>query len=103
NNLRRLYPALQTGAQSNLWSDANGPGLFAFTRRLGTQEVFVVFNTANANKTLPPCPVICSPGTKMQNVFDAQETFAVNDDGRTPSLVLPGTSAKIFVAASQVR
>ncbi|HXS69876.1 MAG TPA: alpha-amylase family glycosyl hydrolase [Candidatus Polarisedimenticolia bacterium] len=103
NNLRRLYPALQTGAQSNLWSDANGPGLFAFTRRLGTQEVFVVFNTANANKTLPPCSVICAPGTKMQNVLDARESFAVSDGGRTPSLVLPGTSAEIFVEESQVR
>ena len=54
NNFRRLYPALQTGVQSNLWSNANGPGLFAYTRRLGAQEVFVVFNTAETNQILPP-------------------------------------------------
>ena len=47
NNFRRLYPALQTGVQSNLWSNASGPGLFAYTRRLETQEVLVVFNTAS--------------------------------------------------------
>ena len=28
NNFRRLYPALQTGVQINLWSDPQGPGLF---------------------------------------------------------------------------
>ena len=102
NNLRRLYPALETGAQSNLWSDTNGPGLFAFTRRLGTQEVFVVFNTANTNETLPPCPVNYPRGMKMQNVLNETESFAVGNDGRTPLLLVPATSAKIFVAHSQV-
>ena len=60
NNFRRLYPALQTGVQSNLWNSVHGPGLFAFTRQLGTQEVFVVFNTAGTNQTLPACPMVLS-------------------------------------------
>ncbi len=38
NNFRRLYPALQTGGQTNLWSDANGPGLLAFARRLARRK-----------------------------------------------------------------
>jgi glycosidase len=102
NNLRRLYPALQTGEQSNLWSNANGPGLFAYTRRLGAQEVFVVFNTANTNETLPPCPTMYPAGTKMRNTLDETEVMTVRADGKFPSLMLAGTSAKIFVPESQM-
>ena len=102
NNLRRLYPALQTGVQSNLWSNASGPGLFAFMRRLGTQEVFVVCNTANTNLILPACPTIHPAGTQLQNVLDEKENLTVLAGGRTPPIVVPGTSAKVFVAASQI-
>ena len=75
NNFRRLYPALQTGVQSNLWNNTNGPGLFAYTRRLGSQEVFVVFNTATTAQTLPPCPTIYPKGTKLQNLLDENESL----------------------------
>ena len=47
NNFRRLYPALQLGSHVNLRSDPNGPGLFAYARRLGAEEVFVVLNTSS--------------------------------------------------------
>lgn len=103
NNFRRLYPALQTGAQSNLWSDAKFPGLFAYMRRLETQEVFVVFNTATTNQTLPPCPTIFPAGTKLQNLLDETENLTVRNGGQTPPLVVPGTSVKIFIAQSQIR
>jgi glycosidase len=102
NNLRRLYPALGTGEQSILWSDANGPGLLAFTRRLGAQEVLVVFNTAQTNQTLPSCPINFPSGTKMENVLEQMDSFTV-DSGHTPSLLISATSAKIFVAEPQVR
>ena len=84
NNFRRLYPALQTGVQSNLWSNANGPGLFAYARRLGAQQVFVVFNTAETNQNLPPCPTIYPPGTKLQNLLDEKENLTVLAGGQTP-------------------
>jgi len=103
NNFRRLYPALQTGVQSNLWSTTNGPGLFAYTRRLGAQEVLVVFNTANTNQTLPACPTIYPPGTKMKNLLDQKETTTVRAGGRTRPIIVSGTSAKIFIAESQIR
>jgi glycosidase len=102
NNFRRLYPALQTGAQRILWSDT-GPGLFAYTRRLGSQEVLVVFNTASTNQILGPCPVIYPAGTKMQNLFAREENLTISADGRTPSIIVPGNSAKIFVTESEIR
>ena len=103
NNFRRLYPALQTGVQSNLWSNINGPGLFAYTRRLGTQEVFVVFNTADTGQTLPACSTICPAGTRLQNLLGQNENLTVNSKGLIPSIIVPATSAKIFIAESQVR
>ncbi len=103
NNFRRLYPALQTGVQSNLWSHANGPGLLAYSRRLGAQEVFVVFNTAGVNQTLPACPTIYPAGTKLLNLLDASESVTVVAGGKIPRLTVPGTSAKIFVAVSEIR
>ncbi len=102
NNFRRLYPALQTGGQTNLWSDANGPGLLAFARRLGTQEVFVVLNTATTNQTLPTYPTIYPAGTKLVNLLDPQETTTVLPKSKIPGMVLPGASAKIFIPLAQV-
>jgi len=102
NNFRRLYPALQTGVQSNLWSNATGPGLFAYTRRLGPQEVFVVLNTAETNQIISACPMTHAAGTKLVNVLDENETVAVQTGGQTPPIVVPGTSAKIFVAKSEI-
>ncbi|HUA39070.1 MAG TPA: alpha-amylase family glycosyl hydrolase [Candidatus Sulfopaludibacter sp.] len=103
NNFRRLYPVLQTGIQSNLWAGAGGPGLFAYIRRLGTQQVFVVFNTAETNRILPPCPTIYPAGKRLQNLLDEKENLTVLAGGKTPSLAVPGTSAKIFVAKSEIR
>ena len=102
NNFRRLYPALQTGVQSNLWSNANGPGLFAYSRQLGAQEVFVVFNTAATSQMLPGCPAIYPPGTSLVNLLDPRETITVLAGSKTPAITVPATSAKIFIARSQL-
>lgn len=103
NNFRRLYPAFQTGDQSNLWSDAGGPGLFAYARRLARQQALVVFNTANNNKTLRACPTIYPAGTKLVNLLDQNESMTLTANGQTPPLIVPGTSAKIFLPESDLR
>jgi alpha-amylase len=103
NNFRRLYPALRMGVQSNLWSDASGPGLFAYARRLGRQQVFIVFNTADHKRTLPACPMIYPAGTRLENLLDQAESITLTANGLTPPFDVPGTSAKIFVPESDVR
>ena len=102
NNFRRLYPALSTGIQSIVWSDASGPGLFAYTRRLGGQEVLVVFNTASTNQLLPGYVTAYPSGTALVNLLDPQETVAVLADQQTPAISLSGSSAKVFIAQSQM-
>ncbi len=101
NNFRRLYPALLTGSHVNLWSDPSGPGLFAYARRLNTQEVFVVFNTATSAQTLTNRPTIYPAGTTLVNLLDTNETTVVTPGPRIPSITVPATSAKIFIAQSQ--
>ncbi|HEY3762894.1 MAG TPA: alpha-amylase family glycosyl hydrolase [Verrucomicrobiae bacterium] len=103
NNFRRLYPELQTGAQTNLWSDAHGPGLCAYTRTLNGQQALIVFNTAVTNQVLPAMQTIYREGTKLQNLLDENEDLMIERDGQTLPVDVPGASAKIFVPASQVR
>ena len=103
NNFRRLYPALRTGAHNNLWYDGDGPGRFAYSRTLGTQSVFVVFNTASFSRTLPPRPTIHSPGTVLVNLLDTNETIVIDGSSQTPNINIPSTTAKLFVAQSQWR
>ena len=102
NNFRRLYPALQTGVQSNLWSNADGPGLFAYVRRLGAQEVFVVFNTARTSQTLPGHPTIYPPGTRLVDLLDAREITTVLPGSKVAAITVPAISVRIFIAESEM-
>jgi alpha-amylase len=103
NNFRRLYPALQIGSHINKWYTPSGPGLFAYARRLGTQEVFVVFNTANSAQTLPNRSTIFAPGTRIVNLLDTTEILTVTATPETPPITVPGMTGKIFVAESDWR
>ncbi len=104
NNFRRLYPALRTGAHANLWSNWSAPGLFAYARRLGNEEAFVVFNTATSAQTIGARPTIHPEGTVLVNILNPTETITVTADvDGIPVMTIPATSAKIFVAQDQVR
>ena len=103
NNLRRLYPALATGTHVNQWNDASGPGLFAYSRIRSAQEALVVLNTGGVGQTLPPRPSSYPPGTVLVNQLDAVETITVRDDRNFPSINVPATSAKIFVAQADAK
>jgi glycosidase len=102
NNFRRLYPAISLGTHVNLWNAPNGPGLFAYARRLGTQEVFVVFNTSGSTQTLPARSTIYATGTPLVNLLNPAEVITVAS-AQTPTISVPATTAKIFIAQSQVQ
>ena len=100
NNFRRLYSALLTGSHVNKWNDPDSPGLFAYARRLGAEEVFVVFNTATSTQTLTNRSTIFPAGTQIVNLFDTNEVLTVTSIPEIPPITVPGTTAKIFVARS---
>ena len=102
NNFRRLYPALTLGQHVNQWYNPSGPGLFAYARRLGTQEVFVVFNTASSTQTLTNRATIYASGTALVNLLDPNEILTVTAGSQTPLISVPSTTAKIFIAQSQL-
>ncbi len=102
NNFRRLYPALTLGAYVNQASNSNGPGLFAYSRVLGTQEVFVVFNTAGTVQTLPAHTLTYPAGTVLENLLAPAETITLAAGSQTPAINVPSMAAKIFLAQSQV-
>jgi len=104
NNFRRLYPALRTGTHHSLWANWSAPGLFAYARRSGNEEAYVVFNTAGSPQTIGARPTIHPAGTVLVNLLNPAEkvTVLAGVDG-LPSMSIPATSAKIFVAESQVR
>jgi len=104
NNFRRLYPALRTGEHINLWANFSGPGLFAYARRLGGEEAFVVLNTASTSQTIGARPTIHPAGTVLVNLLNTAETVTVvsGSDG-IPSMAISPMSVKIFVAQSQMK
>lgn len=104
NNLRRLYPALRTGTHVNLWANWSAPGLFAYARRAGNQEAYVVLNTATTAQAIGDRPTIHPAGTVLVNVLNPSErvTVVAGVDG-IPGMSIPATSAKIFVAQNQVQ
>ncbi|EEF58131.1 alpha-amylase family glycosyl hydrolase [Pedosphaera parvula] len=103
NNFRRLYAPLQIGTHVNKWYTPSGPGLFAYARRLGTQEVFVVFNTASSAQTLTNRSTIFAPGTHIVNLLDPTEVLTVTATPETPPITVQGMTGKIFVAESDWR
>jgi alpha-amylase len=101
NNFRRLYPALTLGSYVNRASNSSGPGLFAYSRIINTQEVFVVFNTAGSSQTLPATTLTYPGGTVLLNLLNTNETYTLNSGSQTPPITVPATTAKIFIAQSQ--
>jgi len=102
NNFRRLYPSLRKGSHLNRWNNPGGPGLFAYARVLDGEEVFVVFNTANGAQTLDPRPTSYPAGTVLVNLFNTNETITtVAGVNGMPSIHVPGSSTKMFIAASR--
>ncbi|MGH7993574.1 MAG: alpha-amylase family glycosyl hydrolase, partial [Limisphaerales bacterium] len=102
NDFRRLYPAISLGSYKNQASNSSGPGLFAYSRVSDTQEVFVVFNTAGSTQVLTPCTLTYAGGTVLVNLLNTNETCTLNSSSQTPAIAVPGASAKIFIAQSQV-
>ncbi|MGD1088392.1 MAG: alpha-amylase family glycosyl hydrolase [Verrucomicrobiota bacterium] len=101
NNFRRLYPAISLGSYTNQEYNSSGPGLFAYSRILNTQEVFAVFNTAGSSQTLPARTLTYPTGTVIVNLLNTNETYTLTTGSQTPAIAVPSVTAKIFIAQSQ--
>ena len=88
NNFRRLYPALTLGSHVNQWNTPGGPGLFAYSRVLNTEELFVVFNTAGTNMSLPSRTLTYPPERVLVNLLNTNETITLNSSSQTPAITV---------------
>lgn len=103
NNFRRLYPAISLGSYVSQWNNTSGPGLYAYSRILGNQEVFIVLNTASSSQTLPARTLTYPTGTVLVNLLSPAETYTLTAGSQTPSISVPAMTTKIFIAQSQVQ
>jgi glycosidase len=103
NNFRRLYAPLQVGSYVQSYTNSSGPGLFAYARRQGAQEVYVAFNTSSSTQTLPSRITTFPAGSHIVNLFDTNEVLTISAGPQIPSFSVPSSSAKIFVAQSAWR
>ena len=70
---------------------------------LVVQEVLVVFNTATSTQTLPAVGLTYAPGTMLVNLLNTNEIITVTGASQTPSISVPSTTAKIFIAPILVK
>jgi hypothetical protein len=78
--LRRLYPALRRGTQVERYAEA-GPGIYAFSRLDGAQEVLVVLNTHANARTGNNLATTWAAGTSVANLLDPAQTWTVEPAG----------------------
>ncbi len=101
NNFRRLYPALMLGTYTNQANNASGPGLFAYTRSLNSQEILVALNSDGSTQTLAACQMTYPAGTALVNLLNTNETVTLDGSGKTSGISVPAISGKMFIALSQ--
>jgi glycosidase len=102
NGARDAYPALRRGAQFQRWNDPKGPGIYAFSRIFGKQEVTVVMNTSNKPQSVSGMWVdnkVTPGGTKLIDAM--QPSYKVEaraaDGGSKLDVTVPPFSVRILV------
>ncbi|NUT37131.1 MAG: DUF3459 domain-containing protein [Hamadaea sp.] len=99
-DVRRALPALRRGRQTPRYADADRPGLYAFSRHTGEQEVLVVLNTsAEPREAVVPVGALLSAYTGLADALDPAHTATVTPDG--VAVALPGHGVRILTAAAQ--
>ncbi len=100
-DLRRAVPALRRGLEFPRWSDAAGPGLYAFSRILGGEEVLVVLNTSLTTRAAEPCvdAALTPPGTLLRDALDPEwsaRAFPSLGASRV-AVSVPGLGARVLM------
>ena len=67
---------------------------------MGSETVFVVFNTASTSQTLTNLSTTFTAGTTILNLLDTNETVTITSTPETPAISVAATTAKIFIAQS---
>jgi glycosidase len=97
NQLRRSYSALRRGSLV-IREVSSSPGIFAYSRIDGSQEVLVVVNTSDSAKSGAAWQTTFAPGTVLVNLFDPSQTVTVNSSQKVPAgTPIVGNGYAVFV------
>ena len=101
-DLRKQYPALSRGEQYVRWSDANGNGIYAFSRIYKGEEILVVVNTAAEARSADMWvdASLTPAGTELQDAIDPgnkTKAYAPQEGGSKVWVQVPPHGARVFV------
>lgn len=101
SEVRRSFPALLKGKQWVRWSDPDGPGIYAFSRIHGDQEVLVVLNTSDQTKraTMFVDAGHSPPGSIFSDLLDLAtnaEAYAGPEGGSKLAVSVPPLGVRVF-------
>ena len=80
---RAAHPALSVGEQYSRWSDPTGPGIHAFSRISGDEEVVVIVNTSGATRSAEMWvdAGLTPAGTKLTDELDRSYQVSAHAPG----------------------
>jgi glycosidase len=101
-DVRKRHPALSEGEQYVRWSDAHGPGLYAFSRIHDGEEVVVVLNTAAEQRSADMWidAGLSAPGTRFVDELDGAfeaSAYAPAEGGAKLSVRVPAHGVRVLV------
>jgi len=106
-DLRRAYPALRRGEQYVRWSDANGAGLYAFSRIHEGQEVLVVLNTAGETRSVEMFvdAALTPAGAALSDALNPGYAVTAHaaDGGSKASVSVPAYGVRVLVRPAPSR
>jgi glycosidase len=100
--IRKRHPALSEGEQYVRLSDPHGPGLYAFSRIHGGEEVVVVMNTAGEQRSADMWidANLSAPGTRFVDELDGAfeaSAYIPAEGGAKLSVRVPAHGVRVLV------
>jgi hypothetical protein len=108
SDLRNDYAPLRRGEQWVRWSNAESPGIYAFSRIYEGQEVVVVLNTSNQSQNASNLWVdahITPGGTTLVDALHPryQQTVRASGGGSQIDVTIPAKGVRVLVHRDQYR
>lgn len=102
NQFRRAYSALRRGSLV-VREVHSSPGIFAYSRVDGANEVLVVVNTSDSSQVGQAWQTNFAAGTVLVNLLNPSQTVAVNLAKQVPAgTTIAGNGYGVFVPSSEV-
>lgn len=101
---RKDYSMLTIGEFVSLHVDLSGPGLFIYTRKSSTDEIIVMLNSSNTQKSTPQVNSIKLAGHIYRNIFNSADTLTVaGAPPKLPTTTVQAKSYKIYCSTPVIQ